>query len=163
MPRVASNRMVAWRIASSVRTPRSWRERPSPRRGRECCAGRAAGRLGIIDLTIQYNSTAGPVKRKAEPREGRLGRPSHDRVGSQLFVYGTQELKPQSASVVQLSQRLRPVAHHMPVLEPLVHVAGCEATHWVVGQSESCWQLCPLFAPDAQTPVQFCPGTDGSQ
>jgi hypothetical protein len=72
---------------------------------------------------------------------------------------------PQSVSWVQLAQRLRPLAHHIPVLDddPL-QTAGCVATHWVDGQLESLsLQDWPLFTPPAQTPVQFCPGTLGSQ
>ena len=72
---------------------------------------------------------------------------------------------PQSESSVQLWHLFRPVAHQLPVLDDVPpQAAGCAATHWVVGQLES-WPPhdWPLVAPPEQTPVQFCPGTLGSQ
>jgi hypothetical protein len=92
--------MVAWRIASSVRTPRSCRARPSVRLGRLEVAGRVAWR-GIIDLTIQYNSRMPPVNQiEHDGGGGSVSKERSLRQDRQKFEYGRQ-VDVQSAALVQ--------------------------------------------------------------
>ena len=85
-PRAASRRRVAWRIASSVRTPRCWRARgwgrARPGRGGSEADGRAARTGGIINLTGQYNSPrVESMTGHARIRSPRIGRKALVRPG----------------------------------------------------------------------------------